>query len=112
VLERAPDGDGGIDVAGFTTLSEHSRLCVAFPSKIGPGTTMHTNGREIHRVGVVEAVPLLRKVLDHAGLEFDQIDYFIPHQTSARAINLVGHYQGLASAIGWLAIAPEITQNR
>jgi len=86
VLERAPDGDGGIDVAGFTTLSEHSRLCVAFPSKIGPGTTMHTNGREIHRVGVVEAVPLLREVLDQAGLEFDEIDYFIPHQTSARAI--------------------------
>ena len=86
VLERAPNGDGGIDVAGFTTLSEHSRLCVAFPSKLGPGTTMHTNGREIHRVGVVEAVPLLREVLDQAGLEFDQIDYFIPHQTSARAI--------------------------
>jgi 3-oxoacyl-[acyl-carrier-protein] synthase III len=86
VLERAPDGDGGVELAGFTTLADHSRLCVAFPSKIGPGTTMHTNGREIHRVGVIEAVPLLREVLDQAELEFDQIDYFIPHQTSARAI--------------------------
>ena len=86
VLERAPDSDGHIEVAGFTTLSEHSRLCVAFPSKLGPGTTMHTNGREIHRVGVVDAVPLLREVLDQAGLEFADIDYFIPHQTSARAI--------------------------
>jgi 3-oxoacyl-[acyl-carrier-protein] synthase III len=86
VLERAPDGDGGIEVAGFTTLSEHSRLCVAFPAKIGPGTTMHTDAREIHRVGVEDAVPMLREVLDQAGLEFDQIDYLIPHQTSARAI--------------------------
>ena len=86
ILERAPDGEAGIEVAGFTTLSEHSRLCVAFPSKIGPGTTMHTNAREIHRVGIEDAVPMLREVLDQSGLEFDQIDYLIPHQTSARAI--------------------------
>jgi hypothetical protein len=31
-------------------------------------------------------VPLLREVLDQAGLGFDEIDYVIPHQTSARAI--------------------------
>jgi 3-oxoacyl-[acyl-carrier-protein] synthase-3 len=86
ILERAPDGDGGIEVAGFTTLSEHSRLCVAFPSKLGPGTTMHTQAREIHRVGIENALPMLREVLDQAGLQFDQIDYLIPHQTSARAI--------------------------
>jgi 3-oxoacyl-[acyl-carrier-protein] synthase-3 len=47
---------------------------------------MHTNAREIHRVGIEEAVPMLREVLDQAELEFDQIDYLIPHQTSARAI--------------------------
>ena len=29
---------------------------------------------------------MLREVLDQAGLQFDQIDYMIPHQTSARAI--------------------------
>jgi 3-oxoacyl-[acyl-carrier-protein] synthase-3 len=86
ILERASDGDEGIEVAGFTSLSEHSRLCVAFPSKVGPGTTMHTNAREIHRVGIEDAVPMLREVLDQAGLRFDQIDYLIPHQTSARAI--------------------------
>jgi 3-oxoacyl-[acyl-carrier-protein] synthase III len=86
ILERTPDGDGGLEVAGFTTLSEHSRLCVAFPSKSGPGTTMHTNAREIHRAGIEDAVPMLREVLDQAGLRFDQIDYLIPHQTSARAI--------------------------
>lgn len=86
ILERAPEGAPGIEVAGFTTLSEHSRLCVAFPAKIGPGATMHTNAREIHRVATEDAVPMLREVLDQAGLEFDEIDYLIPHQTSARAI--------------------------
>ena len=49
ILERAPEGAPGIEVAGFTTLSEHSRLCVAFPATIGPGVTMHTDAREIHR---------------------------------------------------------------
>jgi len=47
---------------------------------------MHTNAREIHRVGIEGAVPMLREVLDQAGLRFDEIDYLIPHQTSARAI--------------------------
>ena len=86
ILERAPEGAPGIEVAGFTTLSEHSRLCVAFPAKIGPGVTMHTDAREIHKVATEDAVPMLREALDQAGLEFDQIDYLIPHQTSARAI--------------------------
>ena len=86
ILDRAPDGDGGLEVAGFTTLSEHSRLCVAFPSKVGPGTSMHTKAREIHQAGIEEAVPMLREVLDQGGLAFDEIDFLIPHQTSARAI--------------------------
>ncbi len=46
ILERAPEGAPGIEVAGFTTLSGHSRLCVAFPATIGPGVTMHTKARE------------------------------------------------------------------
>jgi 3-oxoacyl-[acyl-carrier-protein] synthase-3 len=86
IVERAPDGASGIEVAGFTTLSEYSRLCMAFPATIGPGTTMHTQAREIHAAGIEEAVPRLAEVLDAAGLSIDDIDYLIPHQTSARAI--------------------------
>ena len=86
ILERAPEGAPGIEVAGFTTLSRHSRLCVAFPATIGPGVTMHTKAREIHQAGTDEAVPMLREILDQAGLRFDEIDYLVPHQTSVRAI--------------------------
>ncbi len=86
ILERAPDGAAGIDVAGFTTLSAHSRLCLAFPAKIGPGSTMYTDARAIHKVAIEATPSLLREVLDQAGLELDAIDYLIPHQTSARAI--------------------------
>ncbi len=86
ILERAPEGAPGIEVAGFTTLSRHSRLCVAFPATIGPGVTMHTKAREIHQAATDEAVPMLREILDQAGLRFDEIDYLVPHQTSVRAI--------------------------
>jgi 3-oxoacyl-[acyl-carrier-protein] synthase III len=85
-LERAPQDAPGIEVAGFTALSEHGRLCVAFPATIGPGVTMHTDAREIHRVAIEGAAPMLREVLDQAGPKFDEFDYLIPHQTSARAI--------------------------
>jgi 3-oxoacyl-[acyl-carrier-protein] synthase-3 len=73
-------------VAGFTTLAEHSRLCLAFPATIGPGVSMFSDARTLQEVGIEDTLPLLREVLDQAGLEFDEIDYFIPHQTSARAI--------------------------
>jgi 3-oxoacyl-[acyl-carrier-protein] synthase III len=86
ILERAPEGAPGIEVAGFTTLAEHSRLCLAFPAKIGPGVSMYSDARTLQEVGIEDTVPLLREALDQAGLEFDEIDYFIPHQTSARAI--------------------------
>jgi 3-oxoacyl-[acyl-carrier-protein] synthase-3 len=86
ILERAPEGAPGIEVAGFTTLAEHSRLCLAFPSKIGPGVSMFSDARTLQEVGIEDTVPMLREALDQAGLRFDEIDYFIPHQTSARAI--------------------------
>ncbi len=86
IVERAPDGAAGIEVAGFTTVARHSRLCVAFPATIGPGVTMHTKAREIHQAGTEEAVPLLREMLDQAGLQLSDIDYLVPHQTSVRAI--------------------------
>ena len=86
IVERAPEGAAGIEVAGFTTLSKHSRLCVAFPATIGPGLTMHTDAREMQGIAIKDLAAMLREVLDQAGLRFDEIDYFIPHQTSVRAI--------------------------
>jgi 3-oxoacyl-[acyl-carrier-protein] synthase-3 len=36
--------------------------------------------------GIAEAIPRLHEALAAAGLALDDIDYLIPHQTSARAI--------------------------
>lgn len=85
ILERAPEG-GGIPVVGFTTLSEHSRLCLGMPSPVGPGASMYTKARTIHKVAISDSPALLKEALDASGLSFGDIDYVIPHQTSARAI--------------------------
>jgi 3-oxoacyl-[acyl-carrier-protein] synthase III len=85
-LERAPEATPGITAAGFTTISEHSRLCLAYPSKTEPGARMWTDSRAIHRVALEDTPPLMSEVLDAVGLGLDEIDWVIPHQTSARAI--------------------------
>jgi len=85
IVERAPKG-GGIDVIGFTTLAEHSRLCLAFPSTVGPGGQMYTKSRTLQKVAIEDMAPLVAEVIGEAGIDLDDIDYLIPHQTSARAI--------------------------
>ena len=87
IMEQAPAGTPGIDVIGFTTLAEHSRLCLAYPSTVGPGAQMYTRSRTLHKVAIEDMVPLLADVLGQAGIDLSNIDYLIPHQTSARAIH-------------------------
>ncbi len=86
ILERAPEGNPGITFAGFTTLAEHSRLCIGIPAKAGPGAALFTKARAIHRVAIEDSPPLLADALEETGLSLADVDYVIPHQTSARAI--------------------------
>ncbi len=69
IVERAPDGAPGIDVIGFTTLAEHSRLCLAFPSTVGPGAQMYTQARKIHNVSIEGMAPLVADVIGQAGID-------------------------------------------
>ncbi len=85
MVERAPGGSG-ISVIGFTTLAEHSRLCRAFPSSVGPGAQMYTKSRTLHKVAIQDMAPLVAEAIGEAGIDLADIDYLIPHQTSARAI--------------------------
>jgi 3-oxoacyl-[acyl-carrier-protein] synthase-3 len=91
IVEQAPRGTDGIDVIGFTTLAEHSRLCLAFPSTVGPGAQMYTKSRTLHKVAIEDMAPLVAEAIGAAGVDLSEIDYLIPHQTSARAI-----YKGTA----------------
>ncbi len=85
IVERAPSGSG-VEVIGFTTLAEHSRLCLAFPSSVGPGAQMYTKSRQLQRVAIADMAPLVAEAIGEAGISLADVDYLIPHQTSARAI--------------------------
>ncbi len=101
VLERAPDGVKGISLAGFTTVADHSRLCLAYNVNGDPGARMFTQARAIHRTAIADLPPLLQEALDSAGLAFGDLDRVIVHQTSARAIK-----KGMAELTETLGSAP------
>ncbi|KZS85857.1 3-oxoacyl-ACP synthase [Mycobacterium persicum] len=86
LLERAPVGSAGIALAGFTTVADYSRLCLAYPRGHDPGARMFTNARAIHQAAMANTPLLLQEVLDTAGISIHDIDHVITHQTSARAI--------------------------
>ena len=86
LLERAPAGAGGITLAGFTTVADYSRLCLAYPKGHDPGARMFTNSRAIQRAAISTTPLLLHEVLEAAGISMHDIDHVITHQTSARAI--------------------------
>ncbi len=92
LLERAPADSAGISLAGFTTVANHSRLCLAYPQGHDPAARMFTNSRAIQRAAIADTPVLLHEVLEAAGIAMHDIDHVITHQTSARAIR-----KGMAS---------------
>jgi 3-oxoacyl-[acyl-carrier-protein] synthase III len=86
LVERAGGDEPGITLVGFTTVADHSRLCLAYPARHEPGARMFTKARAIHDVAIADTPVLLSEALEAAGLRIDQLDHVIPHQTSTRAI--------------------------
>lgn len=86
LLERAPVASPGIQIAGFTTVADYSRLCLAYPRGSDPGARMFTDARGIQRAAMDDTPLLLHEVLDAVGISLHDIDHVITHQTSARAI--------------------------
>jgi len=86
LVERAEEGQPGITFAGFTTVADHSRLCLAYPARHHAGARMFTKSRAIQQAAIADTPALLLEALDAAGLRIDEIDHVIPHQTSVRAI--------------------------
>lgn len=86
VVQRADDGEAGITFAGFTTIAEHSRLCLAYPARHDPGARMFTKSQALQNAAIKDIPGVLREVLDATGLDIGDVDWVIPHQTSVRAI--------------------------
>ena len=62
---------------------------------------MFTKARKIHEVAIKDTAPLLQEALDIAGIDLEDVDCVIPHQTSARAIR-----KGMSEVTGALGGAP------
>lgn len=101
LLERGPAGAAGISLAGFTTIADHSRLCLAYPKGKDPAARMFTDSRAIQRSAIADTPVLLREVLDAASISMHDIDHVITHQTSARAIR-----KGMAAVTTALGESP------
>jgi 3-oxoacyl-[acyl-carrier-protein] synthase-3 len=86
LIARAEHGEPGITFAGFTTISQHSRLCLAYPAIHDPGARMFTKSQALQAAAIADVPTVLREVLEATGLVIDDVDWVIPHQTSARAI--------------------------
>jgi 3-oxoacyl-[acyl-carrier-protein] synthase III len=86
IVDRAPATSPGIMLAGFTTLAEHSRLCLGLPAWGHPGAHMFTRARKTPEVAMADGPPLIEQVLAERGLGLSEVDWMIPHQTSVRAI--------------------------
>lgn len=86
VVERADPGVVGITMAGFTTIAEHSRLCLAYPAAHDPGARMFTRSQALQQAAINDIPTLLGEALGVAGMDIGEIDHVIPHQTSTRAI--------------------------
>jgi 3-oxoacyl-[acyl-carrier-protein] synthase-3 len=77
----------GVLLAGFTTLAEHSRLCLGLPAYSHPGGLMYTRSRKIHEVTMADAPLLIEEILAKGSVHLGDVDWLIPHQTSVRAIH-------------------------
>jgi 3-oxoacyl-[acyl-carrier-protein] synthase III len=86
ILERTVNGEAGLIMSGFSTLSFYSNLCIGRQNRKSPGGRMNTKSQKIHQVSVDESISIVKTALEENGLTFDKIDYLIPHQTSRSSI--------------------------
>lgn len=84
------DGGGneseGIYEVSLMCLPEFAELCIGQPSEQNAGVVMYTDAMSIHKE-VIDRLPLyLSCLMESYGYSAEDIDFIIPHQTSARAI--------------------------
>ncbi|MGC4747329.1 3-oxoacyl-[acyl-carrier-protein] synthase III C-terminal domain-containing protein [Micromonospora sp. DT201] len=87
LLTRADDGPGGFDHIGIRTVGRYHTLCVAGPTdRPHGGVIMKTDMMGLAAAGIREMVAHTQQALKAMGLSPVDFDRFIPHQTSALAI--------------------------
>lgn len=89
ILDAATNGDECIDYTHFLTMADFSWLCFGLPSEQSPGYAMYSDAIGIHRESIGRLAPFTRgmRVRRDGKEDFDtNVDWYIPHQTSTRAM--------------------------
>ncbi|MBN2079850.1 MAG: 3-oxoacyl-ACP synthase [Spirochaetes bacterium] len=74
----------------MVAIPEHSRLCMAHPSRKGSGAVMVTKPVRLQKAAMKIKDPYFKRSIDRTGWTIDNIHAIIPHQTSSRAIRKGG----------------------
>lgn len=86
ILEANDDKSSSISLAGFSSDTHYNDLCTARPRRRQPGASMKTKAGKIHEVSISKSVPVIQHALKSFGINYSDIDFLIPHQTSRSAI--------------------------
>ena len=71
---------------GFTSQTAYNHLCTAQPRPKFPGAAMKTKAKQIHDVSIKNSIPIIESALKSFKMQYSDIDFLIPHQTSRAAI--------------------------
>lgn len=86
ILDASPNEEYGFHYIKLATGAKWSDLCIAKPSEEDSGGMMNTDSGPLQHLGVVQAVPRYLEAMGQTGWTHDELDVFMPHQTSRRAI--------------------------
>ena len=86
IVERAPTAFPASTSSASPPSPSTVGCALPSPARVGPGAQMYTKSRALQKVAIEDMAPLVAEVIGEAGIDLADIDYLIPHQTSARAI--------------------------
>jgi 3-oxoacyl-[acyl-carrier-protein] synthase III len=103
MMDRSLIEDEGIHFAELMTIAQFADLCIGQPSNQTPGVAMYTDSTGIHQESIQRLPFFLEYFFKKNNIPHGDFDYFIPHQTSIRAImlglKLIGHVIGDATTL-------------
>lgn len=86
VLDASDSDKYGLHYIKIATGAKWSDLCIAGPSQYEPGGSMDTKPMALQQVTLDYALPFYKDAVEKTGWEIDDVDVFIPHQTSDHSI--------------------------
>ena len=86
IMDRSKNEKTGFHFLKMVTGAKYNKLCVAHPSKRGPGAVMLTRPVRLQKAAMMNKDPYCKEAIDKTDWALSDIDLAIPHQTSVRAI--------------------------